>query len=96
MGKDDKFGSIDGGMGGMTKKPPKLPQKPANSPNYTYRSKPSKNGKVKPVHNPELFNKVLKENEDTKERASVLVDPDLLGRIAIVIVVFLMYMIFFR
>lgn len=96
MGKDDKFSDIDGGMGGMIVKPVKTSSKPLKSPDYTYRSKPSKSSDVKPAHDPERFNRVLKETEQIKERSSVLIDPDLIGRIVIAVLIFLVYMIFFR
>jgi len=96
MVKGEKFGSIDGGMGGMATPPPQSNKKSLNSPDYTYRSKPDKNAKVKPVHNPELFNKVLLESEKTKKRSSLLIDPDLVGRLVIVFIIFIVYMIFFR
>lgn len=96
MGKDDKLGSIDGGMGGMVVKPVKASSKPLMSPDYTYSSKPSKTSEVKPEHDPERFNRVLKETENLKERSSVLIDPDLVGRLVIALIIFVIYMIFFR
>jgi hypothetical protein len=96
MGKDDKLGSIDGGMGGMTVKPVKAVSKPLMSPDYTYRSKPSKATEARPEHDPERFNRVLKETENLKERSSVLIDPDLIGRLVIAFLIFMIYMIFFR
>lgn len=96
MGKDDKFGDMDGGMGGMTAKPVKSSSKPLKSPDYTYRSKPSKPSVAKPAHDPERFNRVLKETEELKERSSVLIDPDIIGRLVVAVIIFLVYIIFFR
>jgi len=68
------------------------------SPDYTFRSQPSNKSKVKLAHNPELFNKVMRETKkvEKEKRSSILIDPDLLGRFILIGLLLLAYLIFFR
>jgi hypothetical protein len=52
--------------------------------------------KNKRFHDPERFNKVIKEVESVKERGSILIEPDLVGRVVIVVIFLIIYFTVYR